>query len=43
VDSASAAKIKELESQRDELQKSLETALKEISGRKKGRETAGPH
>ncbi|MDB6066764.1 MAG: Tetratricopeptide 2 repeat protein [Pedosphaera sp.] len=38
VDAESADKIKQLESQRDELQKRLEIALKEISGRKKGKD-----
>lgn len=40
VDSETTVKIKALELQRDELQKSLDAATKEIYGRKKGKETA---
>lgn len=40
ADSAASGKIKELELQRDELQKSLDAATKEIYGKKKGKETA---
>ena len=39
-DNASAGKIRQLEAQRDELQKSLQAALKKTSGRKPGAETA---
>jgi Flp pilus assembly protein TadD len=37
---ATDARIKELEAQRDELQKSLDAATKELQGRKRGKETA---
>jgi Flp pilus assembly protein TadD len=37
---ANDARIKELEAQRDELQKSLDAATKELQGRKRGKETA---
>jgi len=37
VDAASAEKIRKLEAQRDELQKSLDAALKEIEGHHRGR------
>src|SRR5581483_1881136 len=40
TDSVTADKIRQLEAQRDELQKSLDAAMKDIHGRKKGRETA---
>jgi Flp pilus assembly protein TadD len=39
-DAAGAEKIKLLESQRDELQKSLDATTKELRGHKKGKETA---
>ncbi|MDB6122689.1 MAG: Tetratricopeptide 2 repeat protein [Pedosphaera sp.] len=40
IDTASLEKIRVLELQRDELQKSLDAATKELRGRKKGKETA---
>ncbi len=40
TDSVTVDKIRQLEAQRDELQKSLDAATKDIYGRKKGRETA---
>ncbi|EEF57604.1 tetratricopeptide repeat protein [Pedosphaera parvula] len=40
LDAATVEKIKMLEAQRDELQKSLDVATKELNGRKKGKETS---